>query len=374
MQEIVLILDTSILVKHISLNSPEFDSIAELSRINAIKLKIPEIVDKEFLSHKNAELITHFDTVLASLKQLQKKSHLHSIQIGLEIEKFQELKISALTEIENEWMKYKSEKKISIIPFSINATNKVFRDYFKGNPPFKNIKNRNDIPDAFILHSILSLTNHNNLHFVCADRTLSSSVANNNIKTYDCVADFLLLPEIKPKLKELEDLSSVENELNIIKENNVLMKQYVLDYIKNAIPVELYDFTGNRSYHLDKLVELHEIKSILFELNKTRLFDSNILVIPVSLKASVELEMTYNRRDYLDNTLSASEMYRKIIDLWKLKTTEEEIVVHEDSVVDLELTLKIELCKPFNLKEAKISYSDITSKYLIIDWLKRNQK
>ncbi len=283
MDEIVIIIDTSILRKHISLNTPEFELIAELSRINAIKLKIPEMVDKEFLSQKIAEIETYYDKILTSLKQLQTKNHDNTIQFDKELKKFQEAKNHSLIEIEEDWRTYKREKNISIIPFSITATSKVFKDYFKGNPPFKNVKNRSDLPDAFILQSILAFIDKKNLHFVCADKTLSESVSKNDIKTHESLSDFLELPRIKLKIKELENLTSVNKEFDLIKNHESILFNWVSDYIKNNIPIELYNSVGTLSKHKDKLVKLFEIKSIEFDFNKARLYDSQFLVIPSSI-------------------------------------------------------------------------------------------
>jgi hypothetical protein len=365
MEEIVLIIDTSILKKHISLKTTEFELIAELSRINAIKFKIPEMVNKEFLSHRIAEIKIHYNNILTSLKQLQKKTLLKDIQIDNEIKKFEDANNKELTALEKEWINYRRKKNISIIPFSVTSTNRVFKDYFNGNPPFKNVKNRNDIPDSFILYSILSLSNKSNLYFVCGDKTLTDAVSKNNIKTYESLSDFLGLQEIKLKLKELEDLSLVNNEFKLIKDNEVLLNNWVTNYLKKSIPIELFNTSGTPSKHKDKLVDLYEIKSINFDFDKARLYNSNILVIPSSINVSIELEMIYSHDEYLK--LSSQNVFHKVLEIMKQKENEEGVTVKEPYSGDLNLSLKFNLSSPFELKEENVSYSDITKEFLMTD-------
>lgn len=367
MEEIVLIIDTSVLRKHSSRNTPEFELVSELSRINAIKFKIPEMVDKEFLSQQLEEVKNHYDNIISSFKRLKKKINSTNIQFDAEIKRFEKEKIIALKQIEKDWIKYRREKNISIIPFSLTATNKVFSDYFKGNPPFKNIKNRNDIPDAFILHSILALTNKDNIHVVSTDNGLSISVLKNNIKTHESLSDFLDLPEIKSKIKELEDLSSLSNEFELIKSNEAKLFDWVCNHIKNSIPIELYNSSGAPSKHKDKLVKLYKINSVNFDFNKARLYDSRFLVIPSTINVSIELEMIYSHEEYFK--LSKTNMFQKMLELLKQKENEEGVIIIEPFTGGLNLSLKFDMTKPFVLKNNNISYSEITKDLLISDML-----
>jgi hypothetical protein len=299
MDEIIIIIDTSVLRKHSSLNTPEFELLAELSRIKAVKFKLPEMVDKEYFSQKTAEIEKHYNRILTSLKNLQTKDHKNNIQFTDEIEKFQAAKKLATLELEKEWKKYKRKKNISVIPFSTTSTNRVFKDYFKGNPPYKNVKNRNDIPDSFILHSILNFTNKENLHFVCADEALRKSVSSSNIKVYESISELLEIPIIKSKSKELENLTSVNIEFELVKSNEATLSIWITKYLNSNIPFELYNSTGLQSKHKDKLVKIFEINSINFDFDKTRLFNSQFLIIPTSIEASIEIEMVYTQEEYL---------------------------------------------------------------------------
>lgn len=367
MGEIIVIIDTSILRKHISLNTPEFDLLAELSRINAIKFKIPEMVDNEFQSQKIAEIESHYNKILTALKHLQNKNQSRYLKIEKEHEKFLKAKKQAVQEIENEWKRYKLEKNISIIPFSTTATNKVFKDYVEGNPPFKNIKNRNDLPDAFILQSILNLVNKKNIHFVCADTTLSESVSKNEIKTYESIKSFLELPEVRLKINELENLSSVRTELDLIKNGEPTLSDWVSNHIKEDIPIDLYTSFGRPSKHKDKLVKIFGIKSIKFDFNKSRLYNSKFLVIPSSIEASIEIEMIYSQNEYLK--LTSPPPIKKIYELMKLKENDEGVTIREPYTGTLNLTLKIDVSSPFKLQKKNVTFSDVTKEFLMTDML-----
>jgi hypothetical protein len=367
MDDIILIIDTSIFRKHISLNTHEFELIAELSRINAIKFKIPEMVEKEMLSQKIAEYEVHYDKIISSLRQLHSKDNNVEIQCIEEIEKFIAAKDKTIIELEKNWRTYKREKNISIIPFSFSSTNKVFHDYFKGNPPFKNLKNRNDLPDAFILHSILSVHDKKMIYFVSADNTLSESAIQNGIKTYGSLSEILELSEIKLKIKDLENISSVNTEFELIKSSESELSEYVSNHLTENIPVELYNSKGNSSRHKDKLVKINEIKSVSFDFNKARLYDSQFLVILASIDTSIEIEMVYTKGEYLKRTSQNS--IEKIFELLKQGENEEGIVVKEPFSGKLNLTLKFDLSPPFEIKKDKIIFSDVTKEFLSSDIL-----
>ena len=367
MNDIVLIIDTSIFRKHISLNTTEFELVAELSRINAIKFKIPEMVEKEMLSQKIAEYEVHYDKIISSLRLLQAKDNNVSIHFSEEIEKYLTAKESIIKELEQNWRVYKREKNISIISFSTTSTNKVFNDYFKGNPPFKNVKNRSDIPDAFILHSILSVHDKKRIYFACADNALSESAIQNGIKTYGSIAEILELPEFKLKIKDLENLSSVSTEFEMIKLHESTLSEFVSNHLTENIPFELYNSAGVSSKHKDKLVDIKKIKSINFDFNKARLYDVRFLVLPASIDTSIEIEMVYSKEEYLK--ISKYNALQKIYELLKQGENEEGIIVKEPYTGKLNLTLKFDLNKPFELRKDKIIFSDVTKEFLISDML-----
>ncbi len=78
----------------------------------------------------------------------------------------------------------------------------AFTGYFDGAPPFKSIKNREDIPDAFIWQAVKRLAaEHKNLHFVVSDNTLRAAADNHpEITTYAKLDEFIQIDECQNSL------------------------------------------------------------------------------------------------------------------------------------------------------------------------------
>jgi hypothetical protein len=81
----------------------------------------------------------------------------------------------------------------------------AFDGSFNGEPPFKSIKNRQDIPDAFIWRAISNLAKqHDTLHFVVADNMLRSAADDcENIITYAKLDEFIQNPKCQDALEEI---------------------------------------------------------------------------------------------------------------------------------------------------------------------------
>ena len=85
----------------------------------------------------------------------------------------------------------------------LNDAQGAFNGYFDGAPPFKSIKNREDIPDAFIWQAVMRLASeHKDLHFVVGDNTLRAAADDHEgITTYAKLDEFIQIDECQESLK-----------------------------------------------------------------------------------------------------------------------------------------------------------------------------
>jgi hypothetical protein len=88
---------------------------------------------------------------------------------------------------------------------------------FQGTPPLKEVKNRNDIPDSFIVQSIYKLSSETKeeVHVVAGDEKVRNAFSNmDSIFTYESLSEFIESDHIQRGLK---DLDLIENKGSIAK-------------------------------------------------------------------------------------------------------------------------------------------------------------
>ncbi len=365
MTKIIAVIDTSVLRKHKSLETEEIQLLSELSRINAIDFYIPEMVEKEIISQELVEISDYFDKIISSINNLERRTILEEPVYKEDIIKYQENKNKEIQLIKKKWKDFIRDHGIHIIGFSSINVSKVFDDYVEGKPPYSNPKNRKDIPDSFILHSILSLY-EKEIHFICCDKNLSIAAENQKaIKIYDSIEAFLELPELKNQIEEFEKLESVNEQFDIIKDKEDLIRNWTLSYIDNSIPIVLYTPKGSKSEGEDKLIEVLEIKYIDIQFNKARLYEDKQIVIPVLIKINCLIEYIKPKDVFLEESkVPLFEFYRNEIEIIEKENV---ILIKEPFTGTLTTALNINVKKPFKLSQDRVKFSDIRKKFLMSD-------
>jgi hypothetical protein len=81
----------------------------------------------------------------------------------------------------------------------------AFNGYFDGEAPFKNMKNREDVPDAVIWQAVKRLgSEHRHIHFVVGDKRLRAAADHHDgITTYARLDEFIQIDECQDALKEV---------------------------------------------------------------------------------------------------------------------------------------------------------------------------
>lgn len=153
-----IVFDTNVL-RNEHFHSPRMKILKRLVGEEEVKLYIPEIVRREFLTQKLSEYqeklktkdIIDVDKFFTrdwdSCKDKLSKAEKLIKEVHGEIDYLIELEF-------DEWV---SEYKIEILHFDNSKMTEVMNNYFTGGTVFKTIKSRKDIPDAMICESIEQL-------------------------------------------------------------------------------------------------------------------------------------------------------------------------------------------------------------------------
>lgn len=194
-KNIPLMLDSSVFKQVPKLNSQLFKELVKYTRADIYKLYISEIVEQEFISWIKAEAQDAFDTVTKATKSLNKYYEEPSIlgfNLGFNPTVFAaENQINGiLKKVVDNWVEFKGKTNATVIPIHGHHGISVMNAYFKGEKPFSKIKNRLDIPDAFIYCSLKELLECNEkVIFVSSDKKFSQCIQDEKVTCFESLSD-----------------------------------------------------------------------------------------------------------------------------------------------------------------------------------------
>jgi len=202
-----VVLDTSIYTGNAKRDSSPFRALVRLAQAGVVQIHIPEVVRREFTGQQREKIEVPLKEMIATLKKLRRTNG------GDEFGTFANDTINAARvkaagakdASEAEFGRWLNSVKAIDHRISLEEAQGALDGYFSGEPPYKSIKNRQDIPDAFIWLAISNLAKqHESLHFVVADNTLRAAAdACENIFTYPTLDEFIQDPECQDALTEI---------------------------------------------------------------------------------------------------------------------------------------------------------------------------
>ena len=147
-----LALDSNVLHEE-GLNSNDMKLLKKYTDKGLIRIHLPSLVAKEFVTRKSNNLIDGLEKSKQSLDSVERDARGISEEL---LECFDELKkkiINAKNDIGNKpqecFDRWVQDFKVSIVDTIPDSVNEVFNDYFLGKGVFRKPKAREDIPDAF---------------------------------------------------------------------------------------------------------------------------------------------------------------------------------------------------------------------------------
>lgn len=188
-------LDSTILKQVPKLNSELFNELVKYTRANLYSLYISEIVEQELISWVREEAENAYNAVKKATKSLNKYYEEPNI-LGLKLE-FNATIFTAereinriLKKITDNWISFKERTNATVIPIHPEHGKAVMDAYFSGSKPFSKIKNRFDIPDAFIFSSLNEiLKSYEKVLFISGDKKFSRAIQCENIICFESLSD-----------------------------------------------------------------------------------------------------------------------------------------------------------------------------------------
>ncbi|MBE8715763.1 PIN domain-containing protein [Cellvibrio polysaccharolyticus] len=300
-ESIPLILDSSVFRQVPKLNSQLFKEIVKYTRVGIYKIYIPEIVEKEYISWIKGEAQSSYDNVVKATQLLHKYYESPKI-LGFDFTFNATASIAAneingiLKKVINNWNDFKVNTNASIIPILPEHGKLVMDAYFDGATPFDKIKNRVDIPDAFIYFGIKEILNiSEKVVFVTGDKRFSEKLQGETILCFDSLSDLFSSGPAKLDGQYFNHLNSDDRSrilLNIHKEYilNKLSSELAVSELADVFSGDLIDHTIGK-YH-DYSFDINNLSYLVGDIKN--ISDSSLLV-PFSANIICSIKSTASK-------------------------------------------------------------------------------
>lgn len=195
-----IILDTNILHQE-GLSSGGMRLLGKLANDNIIKIYIPEIVKREFITKRITEIELSLEAITKSLLQIDKKVECEN-KIKLDVVDFksniQNISSNVELHVNDDFDSWAKNYDVKIINFNPNCMVSVIDDYFTGKGAFRKLKSREDFPDSIIHKAIIELaSNVNEVYVVVNDNGLKHALnESENVKIFTSIKELIGIDDL----------------------------------------------------------------------------------------------------------------------------------------------------------------------------------
>lgn len=271
-----------------------------------LKLHIPYVVLREFQTQQRELYSKDLNKVISGILGLTKKKlsvNMSEMVLNIkgELEKDAD---NILSDAEDQIVIW--AKKIGAVsyPLCIDQAQLALEAYFKGLPPLKSIKNREDIPDSFIVQSIHKLSEETKvIHVVANDiKVRESFVDDSNFITYESLPDFINSQLIQDKLKDFDVIENIGPILDALKIHENHDKDIDIFLSQNIGESVMYKTIADSSIPDDNneatINSYGESKDIEIDFDAAKYYGNGLLGLPFQLTMSVYAYYYIFKPDY----------------------------------------------------------------------------
>lgn len=294
--------------------------ILDFLQIHLSKINIDEIeswIDESISKSHHSSLDSLNKTINFKLSEEQFNTHKKLITDTSNW--YENAKESAKTEFKT-WIKKTKTIVHNIEPLDANA---VMDAYFYGKQPFKHIKHREDIPDAFIWQTLnrFNLLD-GQLYFVSADKNFREKVSSgfNNLTCFESLKKLFDTPEIRELVKNWESFTRktyTDALIEMIEAELKIQKKYLVNDFTKKVQDHLIGskFNLQSGRFIGEISEVRFVESPQIDLDYVQvadstklylIFDSEVeftiyVLIPIQDNGS---KNNLSELDYFDNIIS----------------------------------------------------------------------
>jgi len=227
MPKIRVLIDTSALRSDPKFTSAASQALARYAEEGYLEILIPHVVAGEFSTLPGPKLAL-LDEMHAALNKFRGNTpeDFHDAIAGFKesiSEGFEELQKTAPARFD-QWI---ARTGAAILPEGPGHGERVMKRYFAGEPPFRRPKSRDDIPDAFIVETILDLAATGSLFVVVGDKRLADACKDTSgITVFGSARELAESHYLEDEIEDLRDEVETANEQENVK---IIAKTFVAE-------------------------------------------------------------------------------------------------------------------------------------------------
>lgn len=297
-----IIIDSTELKKDRGLNKADISLIKDMGTEELIKLHIPYFVYKECSSSSIADLTVDLKQLQSTLSSFERKGMGKSdFETAKKIEKeILKLEKNVVASNKELWDDFVDESKAELYEYDEKDSIAVFDAYFTGGKPFKSLKKRDDIPDAFIYETIKKVSSKEEIYLVSGDNNLREKCESlKNVNIFSSFEELYSNPEFKKLQKKYDKLKynqRVADAKDILLDSKGSFEDAVYGYLANKSYWQLYD-TGLPSDNGE--VNVYAIDDVKIEIDELNIkFIDDKFFVPIIVNGEASVDYAVFKADY----------------------------------------------------------------------------
>ncbi|MBB5038980.1 PIN domain-containing protein [Prosthecobacter dejongeii] len=301
-----IILDTTVFHQNSTLKGQDFRLLTTLSKAGALKLFLPYVVEKEFLTQQSASSREQIDSILRSVKTLSQRALQDELTTWLNaFETEVGNKTPAILDADeknlNDWLQAINAEKMPICEAQAVG---ALDAYFHGLPPLKQAKIRKDIPDSFVFQALRKLALDNlGVVFVSGDSQLREAAKKlDNVEVYESLKAFIQTPDIQNLILQEEERQKIEG----IKQR-ITTSEEISELLSNSIKDKLgekvvWKNVGYDAYDIDSsdatISSYGEVQETNFLWNDLSYYGDGSFSLPFTSTMEVSITFYISKSDW----------------------------------------------------------------------------
>jgi|GEM_PF-2877686 len=236
-----IVLDTNIIRSENLFKGITTEILGHLVTQNKAVVYMSIVSQREFITAMELER----DQLLNGFKKLRRNlfTEVNMAAVDCIKSSVEALKTSTTSDIGHIFSNWIKTLKVQTLDIADDHGKRVIKSYFEGDAPFKEVKRREDFPDAFIYESVVDLSKKvMQLYFISNDATFNNSFRSTpNIKVFRKLTDFLKGEETK----DLVASFTIKREMPRIREFLKCNEELLYKRFRERIEDELRGFPIN---------------------------------------------------------------------------------------------------------------------------------
>jgi len=302
---IEVVLDTNIYSSDSLRRTARFNALVRLAKSGKLRLHIPYIVQKEFLSQQTEQFEQWVNSINNGIVELQRRTSPTLVKKLDEVkESFSIIQDDLVSYPALDFSKWINEIGGIVHPVSEIHGAKVIEDYFEGVPPFKNKKSRQDIPDSFIWQVVSDLANQFEILYVVANdkKVREACDTRQNIKTFETLDDFIQSDVCRLLLEEENVKQNIERLFKYIHVVFTIRQDEIKDRLTEILEdtkIQSERLIANNS-HSAKVKNVEDFVGdvAINNLASAQYYGDGVIVVPFNAQVRITAEYDLTPTEY----------------------------------------------------------------------------